>query len=1178
MGYLNFGYTWWGNKWLNALLSTDYSNRLPRGKSYARNGSVKNIYISYKGVMGIVQGSRPKPYSISLVLKSFTQKDKDTILAIILNNPLYLSSLLNRKLPEQLYQEFEEKKVKLFPENWSDISADCSCPDWADCCKHIAAIIYMIANEIDKNPFLVFELHGLDIFAELKKQGYFLEEDTSKDIIHINQWLDLNPLDKNYKKWTLDIDLLKTINFTQIPFLQDQLISLLDENPLFYPKNDFKKLLHKMYKGVSKYAEIAHNKMDQQFFSSDLDKIEKISLMLDASLNETIVIEQEDFTAENFYKNSREFDSLYNQLVALPVKSLNNQSDYLIIFHMVMIFSIKLLQQGAFIPEIVEIANDTYRLRWLPALLNKEVTAIFSQLLTIIPPEIVKIQDKSKSASTLKPEEVLKLLISLFLEYFISKYCREEIKTDRHNPVLSFFFAGDFLDSKSFVNKELPTTISLWLSKFHLTHKAYIPVIKIEEILTDFEVSILIENQNKTLDAPIPLEYIFTKKEYQSIALSVFKDLQMLEEYFPDIASILKSKGQEKLSISAQELPDIIFKQLPILKMLGIPLLLPKGLENIVFPKLSLSVKKRSESTTMGASYLSLQDLLDFDWEIALGDTHLKIKDFRQLLKNSKGIVKIKDQYVYFNEKEIEKLLKKIDNEPRLSSIDKLRSVISEQYKGSELNMSQAVKDMLAEIHQVEKVTLPKTLQASLRPYQLRGYEWLYKNTKFGFGSLIADDMGLGKTVQVIAYLLKIQSEGKLKKHPALVVVPTSLLSNWQKELTKFAPILNVHIYHGSKRELALTGKDVFITSYGLVRSNINKFSEFKWPALIIDEAQNIKNHQTAQTKSIKQLKADVKIAMTGTPVENRLSEYWSIIDFLNKGYLGNTETFQKEFSIPIEVDRDQKTLNIFKKMTAPFILRRLKTDRSIIKDLPDKIEIDQFNQLSKQQTALYQSVLDNIMEQIEKEEGINRKGLIFKLMTSLKQICNHPAHFQKKKEIDPDLSGKTGVLMELLENIFESNEKVLIFTQYKEMGDLLQKLISETYQTEVMFFHGGLSRSKRDSMVESFQNERKTNTLILSLKAGGTGLNLTAAKHVIHFDLWWNPAVEAQATDRAYRIGQKENVMVYRMITKSTFEEKINDMLQEKKELANLTISNGEKWIGEFSNQELKSIFKLGE
>jgi SNF2 family DNA or RNA helicase len=356
----------------------------------------------------------------------------------------------------------------------------------------------------------------------------------------------------------------------------------------------------------------------------------------------------------------------------------------------------------------------------------------------------------------------------------------------------------------------------------------------------------------------------------------------------------------------------------------------------------------------------------------------------------------------------------------------------------------------------------------------------------------------------------------------------------------------------------------------------LSKLSAFEWPVVIIDEAQNIKNPDTDQTRAVKLLKARAFIAMSGTPVENRLSELWSIFDFTNKGYLGHMSGFQQKFALPIEKYRNREQIEKLKAATGPFIMRRLKSDRTIIDDLPEKLVFEEYCYLTKEQSALYRQVVKNTMKVIEESEGIERKGLIFSLITSLKQICNHPAHFSKKGRADKNLSGKTERLIELTEKILNVREKALIFTQYREMGDILTEIIESEHGEEALFFHGGLTRKKRDAMVDSFQEDGIHNIMIISLKAGGTGLNLTSASNVIHYDLWWNPAVEEQATDRTYRIGQKRNVMVHRLITLGTFEEKIDEMIKAKRELADLTVATGERWLTEMSDRELRNLFAL--
>ena len=381
-------------------------------------------------------------------------------------------------------------------------------------------------------------------------------------------------------------------------------------------------------------------------------------------------------------------------------------------------------------------------------------------------------------------------------------------------------------------------------------------------------------------------------------------------------------------------------------------------------------------------------------------------------------------------------------------------------------------------------------------------------------------------------------------------------------------------------RNLKQFDADVMLTTYGVLRSDFEILKKEKWQVMIIDEAQNIKNYDTAQSKAVKSISANIRIAMSGTPVENRLTEFWSIMDYTNKGYLGTVGTFKEEYANPIQMFNDEQITKKFRKITAPFMLRRMKTDKSIISDLPDKIEQNQFATLTKQQAALYEKTMLAAMEQIEGFEGndpqtlFKRQGLVLQMILALKQICNHPTQFLKNGLFDATLSGKTALLLELLDSIIENSEKVLIFTQFTEMGNLLERFITEHFNDSPMFYHGGCSVKQREEMVSRFQNNRADKIFLLSLKAAGTGLNLTAASHVIHYDLWWNPAVENQATDRAYRIGQKKNVMVHRLICKNTFEERIDEMIQKKKHLAEMTVATGENWIGKLSNKELREIF----
>ncbi|HEV2656795.1 MAG TPA: DEAD/DEAH box helicase, partial [Ktedonobacteraceae bacterium] len=454
---------------------------------------------------------------------------------------------------------------------------------------------------------------------------------------------------------------------------------------------------------------------------------------------------------------------------------------------------------------------------------------------------------------------------------------------------------------------------------------------------------------------------------------------------------------------------------------------------------------------------------------------------------------------------------------------------------------------------------------------------------EFGFGACLADDMGMGKTPMLIALLLHERTKKQKALHPTLVICPMSIVGNWQREIQKFAPSLSVLVHHGVERlsdeafAEAVKKCDVAITTYSLALRDKEQLATIDWENVVVDEAQNIKNETAKQTQAIKQLQGRYRIALTGTPVENRLSELWSIMEFLNPGYLGTGTDFRQSFAIPIERYHNAERSQTLKKLVQPFMLRRLKTDKTIIQDLPDKMEMNVFCNLTQEQASLYEAVVKEMMERIEQSDGMERRGLILSTLMKLKQVCNHPAHFLSDHSSLARRSGKLARLEEMLEEVLEGGEKALIFTQFAEMGELLQQYLEERFGCEILFLHGSTSKKQRDMMVQRFQEEQHGAPLfLLSLKAGGVGLNLTAANHVFHFDRWWNPAVENQATDRAFRIGQKKNVQVHKFVCVGTLEERIDQMIEQKKELAESIVGSGENWLTEMSTEQLKSLFSL--
>ena len=651
-------------------------------------------------------------------------------------------------------------------------------------------------------------------------------------------------------------------------------------------------------------------------------------------------------------------------------------------------------------------------------------------------------------------------------------------------------------------------------------------------------------------------------------------------------------KTQLTVTVAPSLLADFIFEAIPRLQKHGFYFDTAESFFRLTKPRV---VARVTEGEGLLHGLLDKKALSDFSWEAAVGDTVLSRAELDSVLKRTGEVFSYGDAFLYLTEEEAQAIRKQLDAPHRLNVWDKLRAVLAGSVKGIEVMTSASLRTKLAEIFRVEDQPVPPGLTAQLRPYQVKGYSWLVKNLSLGLGALIADDMGLGKTVQVIAALQYLKDQGELADERVLVVAPASLLTNWQREIARFAPNLTTEIYHGLAREIAenVADSDVVITSYGILRRDLTPLSLRSWRLLVLDEAQSVKNWASSQAEAARLFPARQVIAMTGTPVENSLSEYWSVLSTVQPGLLGGRTEFMRDYGKPIEERMDRRALERFRQLTTPFILRRVKTDKNVIADLPEKNEIDYFTSLTPQQVKLYEECLktgltdaetltreaeaqaDETMKAVAQNLRMKRKGAILRMITHLKQIADSPSLFAKTAAETAD-SGKGEALLSLLGPSVEAGNKILIFTQYAEMGTRLVSWIEKAGFRRPDFLEGATPVAERTKMVDRFQNDPKADILVLTLKAGGTGLNLTAASVVIHYDLWWNPAVEAQATDRAYRIGQTKEVLVYRFITAGTFEEKIDKLLVNKKRLADMTVAGSEKWIGDMTDQELASLFSL--
>jgi len=1160
-----YGQTWCGKEWLKVLDKNDFGLRLTRGRIYALNGAVDSLNIRGNRITAEVKGGRKTPYNIKIDVSTLREGQRLTLIEIIKSNPEILEKILNKEFPTELNTLALKHNIHLFPKTSNDFSMSCNCPDWKMPCKHQAAVIYVLANKLDENPFLLFELHNLDIIKQLTsntiqkegvgqimKLGFLLTEPSAK----------AKPIPA--------LTEIESIDLSIIPQLGDKIVSLLRPDPLFC-NYDFKETLLQVYqKGLTDTGNI---NITESLTLNPLIQYNKVKINLNYWL-EFVNIElfNEERPEDIVYLNLKDF---IKHLNLLEDKHLEKCSIDIVFLRKVRLFCMELLTKSAILPQVIDLDEFSYIIRWIPAGNEKIVNEIAQSLKDLCPDNYITVRARNPiNGGDLEFSNPFNHLCSLFLDYYIQQKASSIADINMNGSISHFFFTPKHAFFNKFENKEIPIEIGQWLSIFNLSNNNYSPVIKIDEHADGFEISVLVQSKSDKTTQLIELWQFLNTPKLKNEGTELLKDLELIKQYFEELDIIIKSRGKENIILSAASFTAVITTIIPLINLLGVSILLPKPLKTIVKPQLSLAIKSQA-GYHIGQSLLGLDTVLNYNWQISIGDETINPQQFYNLVEGLSGLVKINDQYVLIDQGDINAMFENLDTNKVLTNNDLFKIALSEQYDGKRVKLEPEVISMLHDLMKVDKIDLPGKLKAILRPYQIKGFEWLVKNAQLGLGSIIADDMGLGKTIQVISALLHFKHENLLEHKKALIIVPTSLLTNWEKEIERFAPSLSVHVFHGQDRTFNFENKDVVITSFGMVRNEV-KLEQIKWFALVVDEAQNIKNNNTTQTKAIKKIKADVKIAMTGTPVENRLSEYWSIFDFINKGYLGSYKYFSTEFARPIHDSHNEEKIDIFKKITAPFILRRLKSDKNVISDLPEKIESNQYSNLTTEQAALYQKMVNETIQQIETTKGIERKGLVLKLLTTLKQIGNHPYQYLKQGDLKPEASGKIQLLLNILDNIDDNNEKTIIFTQYKEMGKLLQQFIQQHQGENPLFLHGGTTRKERDEMVDLFQNSKSHKVFILSLKAGGNGLNLTKATNVIHYDLWWNPAVENQATDRAYRIGQKNNVMVYRLINKGTIEEKIDEMHTNKKELANLTVASGETWIGDLSTQELELLVRL--
>ena len=699
-------------------------------------------------------------------------------------------------------------------------------------------------------------------------------------------------------------------------------------------------------------------------------------------------------------------------------------------------------------------------------------------------------------------------------------------------------------------------------------------------------------------------------KRLESAQELLLAELARAARIYPPLDEALEESSPTGIDLSTKQAYEFLREVRPLLIEQGVGALEPEGWEA---PGSRLGAKLLIESeapdalepagsgvSSAAGTRVGLSALVDYRWQIAVGETTLTLHEFENLAAQRAPLVRVDGQWVEIRPEDVQAAVKFINENPggQMRVADALRLAYAwDQSKTGVPILGMDAKGWVADLLDASEQTLamlepPEGFQGELRPYQLRGLSWLSFLNRFGLGACLADDMGLGKTIQLIALLLherEVAAKRGERVAPTLVVAPMSVVSNWQREANRFGPALKVIVHHGVERsqganlEQSVREADLTITTYALAHRDREMLGRIDWGRVVLDEAQNVKNPSAKQSQAVRSLRAGHRVALTGTPVENRLSELWSIIDFCNPGHLGTSGDFRRRFAVPIERHHDKSRARQLRSLVRPFVLRRLKTDPNVTADLPPKVETREYCRLTSEQAALYESTVKRMLAQADQTEGMQRRGLVLASLIRLKQICNHPSQLLRDHADDPgaahpERSGKCVRLLELLDEALSAGDQALVFTQFREMGKILASFLSKRFDREVLFMHGGTTQGARQAMIDRFQRADGSSPIfVLSLKAGGVGLNLTAANHVFHYDRWWNPAVENQATDRAHRIGQTRTVQVHKFVCSGTLEERIDQMIEQKMELATNIIGSGEQWLTELSTSELRELVALG-
>ncbi len=1200
MAKIPCGTTWWGKRWLEALSGLDFENRLPRGRSYFQNGRVlsESFDQETRTFEARVQGSRLTPYRVRIRFPELDRKSTGELADAIAGDHECISMLLDRRLPEKISEIAANLGIDLFPRSWRDFELSCTCPDFAVPCKHMAAVYFALVRAIDADPMNIFRFRGADLPAELEKRGVKLSgarQFRLADLQSLLAWKSADALQQTApekdgeRESPSGIAAFAEMPLYRVPDLSQALMRLLPEKTGLFP--DGRAWISRTAGRIRKKAAAAlrtrgvhlgeWKALEAGPLGSAGGFVPQIR-MFDGRLD--FCRPSQSGNAPRPLSEKRASGWFFDALLSVSHGEAREHSLGLAVWWELVSAALTFMKNGATVPVLLRQETEkgaVCTVVWEPAVASEAVrTAVLKAAAAAescaVP--LLVLPDDVDSTPEGRMFAVLTVLITALSDYLQAA----------DEPQRSRLVTGLFLDRYRCLEEETCAAEIASLSQYlrplslYQLPTVWQPAAVVRSFARDsLRVNLGAVKSSEPDGKPVMLKTFLTDEAYEKDRYAVVSMLQMMASVCPELASVVASGGKSE-PLPAEQLKSFLFESRPALELLGARVLLPRRLRKMLRPKLRANISGAQESAA--GRFFSKEMLSEFSWSVTVGNREFSAAEAADLFSRKGAIVRIDDDYVWLDPEEISRMEKRLAAKKPPSYLERVRGVLTGEMDGAEVSVSENILKEIRSLSREEALQPPEGLQAELRPYQERGFSWLVRNFRLGLGSLIADDMGLGKTLQVIAAILQLKNDGELEKGRVLIAVPATLITNWVREIRRFAPSLSAAVYHGAERRAAGENRpDILITTYGTLRRDLEMLSALKWKLLVLDEAQAMKNVTTGVYAAAASFPAERVIAMTGTPVENRLMEYWSVFSIVQPGLLGSAPDFRAQFAVPIEGEHEPAAAEALRKLVAPFMLRRLKTDRSIIRDLPDRLVQDVMTGLLPEQVRLYEEALSRNLTAIGKAEEHSetgrpqRRALVLRLITELKQICNSPSQYSKTWSDTPD-SAKGEALLERLDECRENGRKVIIFTQYREMGERLQAWIERRTGRKPEFLHGGTGVARRAAMVDDFQNNPDSRVLLVSLKAGGTGLNLTAASVVIHYDLWWNPAVESQASDRAWRIGQQRDVLILRFVTEGTFEERINEMLTHKRRVADLAVKSGEAWIGDMSETELRELFKIAE